>query len=128
MRKYNVSPNGMGFVKSKSQLGNTWEHPDLIGIYGGSGMKFTYSKSWSSLMPVIQKISLFVYEEQVEDNGLDVRIIKDRAYPRTFGMISIEGKHLFRFNRMPLHESDKLIDAAYSPCVEFIEWANENKK
>lgn len=81
-----------------------------------------FHKSWDYLMPVINRISDHIYEEIEEDNGLEKRIIKDRAYPRTFGMISQEGKYMFRFNRQCLFEGDTLIEAAFSACVDFVTW------
>lgn len=81
-----------------------------------------YNTSWDWLMPVINRISDHIYEEVEEDNGLEKRIIKDRAYPRTFGMISQDGKYMFRFNRQILFEGETLIDAAFLACVDFITW------
>ena len=32
-----------GFTQQKSSLGNTWIHPDKMGVYGGVGMAFKYT-------------------------------------------------------------------------------------
>lgn len=47
----------MGFTTHKGSLGDTYTHPDLMGVYGGSGLKFKYDTSWDWLMPVIAKIA-----------------------------------------------------------------------
>lgn len=93
-----------------------------IPINSSNYPEFDYKNNWNALMKVINRISDHIYEETEEDNGLEKRIIKDRAYPRTFGMISQEGKYMFRFNRQVLFEGDTLIEAAFSACVDFVTW------
>lgn len=81
-----------------------------------------YHSSWNWLMPVIEKISEYKYE----NSELNI----DRAYPRTFGMSSNKDSSLklFRFNRMPLHQSETLIEASWKAVIEFIEYYNESLK
>lgn len=88
--------------------------------------KLEYATSWDWLMPVVEKISKFVYDEYKTNNGYKDVIEKDYAYPRTFAMLNSE-KFMVRFNRMTLHESESLIDATYQAIVEFVKWYNENK-
>ena len=68
-----------------------------------------YKHNWANLMPVIIKISHFKFEDG------------ETAYPITFGMLNEETENpMFRFNRMPLHEAETLIKAAYEACIEWI--------
>lgn len=92
-----------------------------LGVFHLTG-DLQYYKSWDWLMPVIIKITGHIYEEFEENTGLEIRTIKDRAYPRTFGMVSQEGKYMFRFNRQILFEADTLIEAAFFACVDFVTW------
>jgi len=119
----------MGWEKTKS--GNHMI-PNLYPFTGYStgeteteSDKMNFHDRWDWLMPVIEKISQYVYDEQEEDNGIEKRMIKHRAYPTTFGMISHEGKFMFRFNRQQLFESDFLIDAAFAACVDFIAFMSD---
>src|SRR3989337_4121660 len=64
-----------------------------------SSMK--YHASWDWLMPVVEKISLHVYDTQEDNDQGNIRVIQHRAYMRTFGMITDEGKWMVRINRMP---------------------------
>jgi len=78
-----------------------------------------YPSSWDWLMPVIEKIAKFQFG--------DIHTHQDAGYPRTFGMISPEGKFMVRLNRCALFEADTLIEAAYLAVVDFITWYNANK-
>lgn len=93
-------------------------------------VKFQYETSWEWLMPVVEKISRHVYDEQEEeDDGFGgKRVIKYTAFPRTFGMLSMEGKIMVRFNRATLFEADTLIDATYQAVVDWIRWYNNQAK
>lgn len=80
--------------------------------------KLEYHSSWDWLMPVVEKISEFKYEDG------------DTAYPRTFGVIE-DGKKMFRLNRHQLFRCDTLIEATWLSVVNFIrwhKWINEQKK
>lgn len=77
-----------------------------------------YHSSWDWLMPVIERISLYQYDDKSWEGCPPYN---DYAWPRTFGMISETGKYLFRFNAQPLFEADKLIDAAFQAVVYFIQ-------
>ena len=76
-----------------------------------------YHSSWDWLIPVLEKIIRL-------EIGDDVNTIK-YAFPRTFGMIDEgTGKFMVRLNGFFLHKENKLIDAAYSAIVEFINHYN----
>lgn len=112
---------------------NTYTLPEVMdtGKTEFSTKWMQFHTSWDWLMPVIIKISNTVYEEYNQDTGIEKIIIKDRAYPRTFGMINQQGLYMFRFNRMACFESETLIQAAYNACVDFIKmtiiWTSETK-
>jgi hypothetical protein len=73
------------------------------------GVSLKYHSSWEWLMPVIEKISRFRFEDG------------DTAFPITFGMINREdGDFMFRFNRHLLFQDEKLIVAAHKAVVDFI--------
>lgn len=75
-----------------------------------------YHTDWNELMPVIEKISRIEYDRS--EDGIDT------AYPRTFGMLNMDGRPMVRINRYGLHEADTLIEATYAAVVEFIEHNN----
>lgn len=79
-----------------------------------------YHTSWDWLMPVIEKIGLDIFEENINELG-DF----DHCYPRTFGMMNKEKEYMFRFNRYSLHSDKKLINAAYCAVVEYIQSLNQ---
>lgn len=105
----------MGAVKS--DYGNymifTVENPKDCGKINHS--EILYNKEWNWLMPVIEKIANYKYED------------RDTAYPRTFGMIGEQGISMFRFNRHQLFQEKTLLESAYMACIDFIEWHNEKK-
>ena len=72
-----------------------------------------YDEDWNEIMPVVEKIIKHEYEDG------------DKAFLRTFGMLSDGGKMLVRFNRMPLFEAETLIQALFLAIVDFIELENE---
>lgn len=84
--------------------------------------KLDYHKSWSSLMPVVEKISQHVYEQ----NEIDEITYYDRAHVRTF-TVSDSGGWMVRFNRSPLYEGSTLIEATYKAVVDWIRWYNLQK-
>lgn len=75
-----------------------------------------FNISWDWLMPVIEKISKL---NLPDPDGVSESW---QPFPRTFGMTNDDtGDFMFRFNRYGIHEAPKLIDAAYSAVVYFIE-------
>ena len=104
----------MGFSQGKSEIGNTWEHPDKMGIYGGVGQKFKYDVSWDWLMPVVEKIeSLGCIVEIWKSLGAGCRIQKLIPYQPTIRVTA---------------ESNSMIEAVYQSIIQFIKWYKENKK
>lgn len=85
-----------------------------------SNVKFNFDTSFDWLMPVVEKITRHVYDEDVLDNV----VIKETAFLRTFGMVSPEGKQMVRFNRCALFEADTLIEATYQAVVDWIRQYN----
>lgn len=77
--------------------------------------KWYYNTSYEWLMPVVEKIIKFKYEDD------------DTAYLRTFGMMK-EGKIMVRFNRHQLFSSDTLVEATWLAVVDFIRCYNEQNK
>lgn len=101
---------------------------DLFSETGKSMQPFNPNDCWSDLMPVVEKITRHVYDEEEVCDGLGgKRIAKYTAYLRTFGMLSSEGKQMVRFNRSPLFEADTLIDATYQAVVDWIHWYNSTQ-
>lgn len=83
----------------------------------GSEASLSYHCSWGWLMPIIEKISAIKIGDGVE--------YVEYAYPRTFGMINEETKHVMvRLNGFPCFSADTLIEAAYLAVVDFIERYN----
>lgn len=81
-----------------------------------------YHTSWDWLMPVVEKISQMRCSS---DNLFD----HDTFYPRTFGMLSPEGrKPMVRLNRCEVYEEDTLIEATYKAVVSFIDWYNNTSQ
>jgi hypothetical protein len=93
-------------------LGRTMYSPYKIWY---SVEELRYHITWDWLMPVIEKISIWKFEDG------------DYCFPRTFGMQSEEGLFMFRFNRHSIFQSETLIEAAYKAVVDFIEFYNKNK-
>lgn len=115
-----VTKQGIYKLKDVSLSSPYW------GRYRGEQMHF--NASWDWLMPVVEKISLIVYEEGVTNNGYKDVVVKNYAYPRTFAMPDSEGNFMVRFNRMTLHQDKSLIKATYEAVVEFIKWHNQQSK
>lgn len=113
------------------QVYKTWAEMDAVPIEKLSIWtlieKLDYHKSWSSLMPVVEKISQHVYESCRSHNGYKEVTVHERAYPRTFGMIGSDGDWMVRINRSPLFEADTLIKATYAAVVDWVKRHNENK-
>lgn len=93
----------MGAKEVNPSSPQSYSMPGKSGVWYG----FDYNTSWTDLMPVIEKISKIKY-----DDG-------DSVYPRTFGMMS-GGEYMFRFNRYPLYQSKKLIDAAFYAVIGYL--------
>ncbi len=92
------------------------------GFVPASSLK--YHESWDWLMPVVDKISQHVYEVETEERIGGTTVITHTAYPRTFGMLSEEGKPMVRLNRSPLYTADTLIEATYKAVVDWIKTYN----
>lgn len=95
----------MGFTKSKSSLGNTWEHPDKMGVYGGVGQKFKYDTSWDWLMPVVEKIKKMQHNPDEMFMGTTIE--------RYLHFIAVTEK--------PITTPIKFL---FDEIVEFIKWYN----
>lgn len=68
-----------------------------------------FNSSWEWLMPVIEQISKFQY-----DDG-------ETAFPRTFGMYEHQtAQYMFRYNLYIVHMNPSLIIAAYEATLEWI--------
>lgn len=103
----------------KGQGKGYWDF-QLWGKAAFNSTAFQYHRSWEWLMPVVEKITRHVYDEDVLDNV----VIKETAFLRTFGMVSPEGKQMVRFNRCALFEADTLIEATYQAVVDWIRQYN----
>lgn len=93
---------------------------------GGNADAVRYHRDWNWLMPLIEKISSIEFDRQeceLPFGGTEVVI--HTHYPRTFGMLSEEGKPMFRFNCGRLFTADTLIEAAWRAVVDFIHSHNE---
>lgn len=93
----------MGFTPQKSSLGNTYSHPNLMGVYGGSGMKFKYDTSWDWLMPVVERI------ESLGDSN-------DRIF---------ESSEFHELMELSIKTS---IERVYWFVIQFIKWYNDQSK
>ena len=95
---------------SKSQDGSWYRlregAPDLI-----HDSAFEYHTSWKSLMPVVEKIIDYKYDDEPDGT----------AFLRTFGMKDEHGLYMVRFNRCVLHSAETLLNATYMACLDFIE-------
>lgn len=81
-----------------------------------------YDTSWDWLMPVVEKISTIKY-------GWDnCTPFEDNAYPRTFGMLTCDGKPIVRINAQPEFIFDTLIEATWKAVVYFIKGHNTQSK
>ena len=101
---------------------NTVKVPNLYPVYNINDSENTgwietkiseleFNIRWDWLMPVIEKISLCVFEDGS----------KDTCYPRTFGMVDIEtAEFMFRFNRYSLHRESTLIKAGFEAVIEVL--------
>ena len=72
-----------------------------------------YQSSWDDLMPVVEKISRIRCAPFSDEDH-------STFHPRTFGMLTPEGKAMVRIHSMPLCDADTLIEATYQSVVEFI--------
>lgn len=102
----------MGFKPQKSELGNTYSHPDLMGVYGGVGMKLKYDTSWDWLMPVVEKIESLLDKFR----GETIDISRNRCT-----ITGNDNRSLF-----DLRAKSK-IEATYIAVVTFIKWYQNQK-
>lgn len=71
----------MGFSpKENTSLQGVFTHHNKMGVYGLHGLRFEYSTSWNSLMPVVRQIQLlhiddFKYKKPVMNALLEVDIM-----------------------------------------------------
>ena len=89
----------MGFIPEKSSLGNTYTHPDKMGVYGGSGMKFQYHSSWDWIMPVVEKAEDIYLSNNPDSAPLEVLM------------------------KLPITSS---IEFTWEKTVQFVQWYNQN--
>lgn len=93
---------------------------EFMGKITGIGIPLStfnnYHTSWDCLMPVVEKISR-IELDRFED-------VIATAYPRTFGMLSHDGKAMVRLNRSSLFEAETLIEATWLAVIDFINWYN----
>jgi len=105
----------------------TVEQPLANFLLMAKNEELKFHTSWDWLMPVVEKIVKYVYEEEEQDGGFGKVIVKHRPHPRTFGMISQEEKFMVRFNRCAMYDADTLIEATWLAVIDFIKWYNQNK-
>jgi hypothetical protein len=74
-------------------------------------VRLYYHKSWEYLMPVVEKIIDYKYDDEPDGT----------AFLRTFGMKDEQGLYMVRFNRCVLHSEETLLNATYMACLDFIE-------
>lgn len=86
----------------------------------GVWQKLNYHSNWNLLMPIIEKIS------RIRCPWSDAEI-SDTYYPRTFGMLSPDGKPMVRINANSLHTADSLIQATWLAVIDFITYYNQTK-
>lgn len=102
----------MGYTFSKSGLTARIGKGKKPSAYRLSDLH--YNTSWNLLMPVVEKIGQFKYEDG------------ETAYPRTFGMPFADGLEeseqtiMVRFNRQPVSHGKTLIEATYLAVIDFI--------
>lgn len=75
---------------------------------------FRPESNWSDLMPVVEKINRYTFNDEYNDT----------AYCRTFGLVADDGDIMVRINRFGINYGKTLIEAIYKAVIEFIEWLN----
>lgn len=114
------------FIGWHKQSGTTYMVPNNYPFDYPSGEtefspdSFEFHKRWDWIMPVVETISNFVYEVEEVNDGLSTRIETHRAYPRTFGMQTDDGRWMVRFNRNQLHVGESFIETVFFACVDFV--------
>lgn len=119
-----------GYKHGEDHMKGYMVHPDDPGDLFFKLSAAEYNHSWDWLMPVVEKISKHVYEKTTHPHpGFEGQVIinYDRAYPRTFGLMTDEEvpRYMFRFNRGQLHFGATLIECAYAAVVQWIKDYNE---
>lgn len=102
---YNKSFNT--YKKCKKWIKNNAEEGYVPAI-GWNQNVGDYHRNWASLMPVVEKINTYEYEDG------------ELAFIRTFGQYNKEGLPMVRINRMGLFTSETLIQATYLAVVNFL--------
>jgi hypothetical protein len=103
-----LMPNGktLGFKQGyPKQYENWYDTVDICNL--------TYHRSWSRLMPVVEKIMAHQFDDD------------EFAYLRTFAQRS-STEWMVRINRFTLHTDKTLVGATYKAVIEFINWYNLN--
>ena len=82
-----------------------WYHPSDLGIMFFPE-QLIFDSSWDWLMPVVEKIEQFEFNDG------------DKAFVKSFG------ENKVRINRFSLHMEETKLASMYEAVLEFIEWYN----
>lgn len=88
--------------------------------------RLDYHKDWSSLMPLVEKISRIEFERRYDQD--EEKWVIWTHYPVTFGMLDEQGRPMVRFYCNTLHFGDTLIDATWNAVVDFLKSYDSNSK
>ena len=111
----------MGLIPNPHRKGDYTKPEDYLETNSGKFGHWEtpcYDTSWDWLMPVVEKIEQFQFDDGEYDEGDE----PDTAFLRRFkgGMV--------RINRFPIHHYETKIEACHAAVVEFIKWYNDQKK